>query len=113
MGEGAVVANVLAKLGERNEDFAGIGDDLAVRVVPPTRRRAQQWRQIVDFAQTNCVVRRQDALVGKILEKSSNVSAHVELLLPPTAVYPFQVDSLAVSPEFRALKEMHASAFWN
>ena len=44
MGKGAVVADVTAKLGERNEDLAGIGHHRPMPVIAATRRRLRSNR---------------------------------------------------------------------
>ena len=59
MSKRAVVTNVAAKLGQRNEDLARVRDDRAVGGIAPARRHAQQRLKLA-------VDERQRFLAGEI-----------------------------------------------
>ena len=49
LGEGAVVAEIAAKLRERDEDFPGVRDEVAVPLIPEASGELSQLPGVCDF----------------------------------------------------------------
>ncbi len=76
MSESAIVTDVAAKLGERNEDFARIGYRCAVSIVAPSCRRAQQTRKVSHLGEPNGLLGRQLTIVGKVRQQVLQFGTH-------------------------------------
>ena len=74
MGKGAVVADVTAKLGQGDEDLAGIGHQRPMPAIAPSRRRLHQQVEIVRVRERERLVGRELPRRRQILEQFSHLA---------------------------------------
>ncbi len=76
MSKGAVMAHVPAKLGQRNENLAGIGNNRAMGAVAAAACGAQQRLEIAQIGEREGFLARQVSVVGKIARAARRSSAN-------------------------------------
>jgi hypothetical protein len=74
MGKGAVVADVTAKLGQGDEDLAGIGHQRPMSAIAAPRRRLRQQVEIVRIRERERLVGRELPRRRQILEQLSHLA---------------------------------------